>query len=118
MPCLSAALVALYFLKNATQGVLLRYQYRELADLTRRLTNDMVSLILRARYATFQRTAASGLAGIAYSNTVHAMSAFHALIQALNEVLFLTLLLLGFFIIQPLLALSLVCAFGVLTALL
>jgi len=115
---LSAGLVGLYLVKNVLQGFLLRYQYRQLAQLTQRITNDMVALILRARYALFQKSGASGLAGIAYSNSVHAMVTFQALIQALNEVLFLGLLLVGFFIVQPLLALSLVAVFAVLAALL
>jgi ABC-type bacteriocin/lantibiotic exporter with double-glycine peptidase domain len=115
---LSAAILVLYLIKNVLQGFLMRYQWRQLAQLTQRLTNDMVALILRARYALFQKHAASGLAGIAYSNTVHAMAAFHALIQALNEVLFLGLLLIGFLLIQPLLALTLLAAFAVLGTLL
>lgn len=116
--CLSVALIGLYLIKNVLQAFLMRYQYQQLARLTQRLTNDMVALILRARYALFQKSGASGLAGIAYSDTVHATSAFNALIQASNEVLFVGVLLIGFFIVQPLLALSLVAAFGLLGALL
>lgn len=105
---LSGAMIAVYGAKNAVQALLYRYQLREMSNLTARLTNDMVSRLLRARYATFQNTATSGLAGVAYSNTVHATMAFQALTQALTDVLFLGFLLITFFVLRPILALSLI----------
>ncbi|MBI3529703.1 MAG: ABC transporter ATP-binding protein [Betaproteobacteria bacterium] len=119
---LSAILIALYVFKSALQVILTRYQYKALSQLTAVLTDDMVSHILRARYATFQKTATSELVGVAYSNTVHATNAFQALTQVLNEALFLGLLLIAFLVAQPMLAilsifvLALLCAviyFGV-----
>jgi ABC-type bacteriocin/lantibiotic exporter with double-glycine peptidase domain len=115
---LSAAMIVIYAVKNAAYALLQRYQFREMSNLTARLTNDMVSRLLRARYATFQNTATSGLAGIAYSNTVHATVAFQALVQALNEVLFLSFLLAVLFLLQPLLALSLIAVLAVVYAVL
>ena len=115
---LSVSLVAFYVLKNGIQTFLLRYQYRQLSQLTQRLTDDTVSLILHARYSLFQSTAASGLASAAFAYTVHAMNCFQALIQAVTEVLFLSLLVLGFLVVQPMLALSLVGGLGVLAVLL
>ena len=115
---LSGALVAFYFLRNTVQAFLLRYQYQQLSQLTQRLTDDTVSLILHARYSLFQRTAASGIASAAFAYTVHAMNAFQALLQAVTEVLFLCLLVLGFVAVQPMLALSLVGALGVMAGLL
>ena len=115
---LSACLITFYFLKNGVQAFLLRYQYRQLSQFTQQLTDDTVSLILHARYALFQKTAASGIASAAFAYTVHAMNGFQALIQAATEVLFLCLLLLGFVAVQPMLALSLVGALGILAGLL
>lgn len=115
---LSASLVILYILKNACQALLMRFQFRGLANLTALLTNDMVARILGARYGIFQKTAASSLAGIAYSNTVHATAAFHSVIQALNELLFLGMLLFAFLLVQPVLAVSLMAMIGVLGAVL
>lgn len=114
--CLSASLVALFIVKSALQTMLLRYQLRRMAHLTAGLTNDMVTYILHARYATFQKTAASNLAGVAYSNTVHAAVAFNALVQGLNEVIFLGLLLVAFLVAQPALALSLIAVLAALAA--
>ncbi len=101
----SAALIAVYIFKSVLQALLMRYQFRKLSQLTATLTDDMISLILRARYSVFQNTAASELAGVAYSNTVHATTAFQAVILALNEALFVVLLLIIFLVAQPVLAL-------------
>lgn len=102
---LGASLVLLYLGKTLFQTSLMRTQARLLAHFTSDLTNDLVARVLNARYAIFQETPASEIAGTAYSNTVHASLALNAFMQAVNEGLLLASLFIGFFIFKPMLAL-------------
>ena len=103
---LGVGLILFYGSKTIIQSMLMRAQARHLARFTAEMTNDVISHVLNARYATFQTTAASEIAGTAYSNTIHATLALTALVQAANEALVLTLLFIGFLIFQPMLALG------------
>lgn len=110
---LTAGLLLAQVIKAILQTGLLRYQYRSLARFTADLTNDTVERLLYAQYNVFQRTPASELAGIAYSNTVHSTIAIQSLIQILSEGVFLVLLVGAFLIWQPVLALICLAIFGV-----
>lgn len=101
---LGGVLALFYVGKTAVQVVLTRVQSRLLARFTETLTNDLVGRVLSTRYAVFQQTPASQIAGTAYANTVHASIMLHALAQLLTEGLLLLLLLAGFFLVDPLLA--------------
>lgn len=103
---LGVGLALFYAGKTLFQTALTKTQSRLLARFTADLTNDFVAHVLKTRYAVFQQTPASQIAGIAYSNTVHAALALNALIQVGNEGLLLALLVFGFFIFQPFLALG------------
>lgn len=105
---LGIGLILFYVVKTFFQMALIRVQARQLARFTEEITNNVVINVLNARYAIFQETAVSEIVGRAYNSTVHAMLALSALIQAANEALVLALLLIGFFIFQPMLALGVV----------
>jgi ABC-type bacteriocin/lantibiotic exporter with double-glycine peptidase domain len=109
---LGVGLALFYTVKTIVQATLMRTQARLLARFTAELTNDLVAHVLNTRYAVFQETPASQIAGTAYSNTVHASITLNALMQVVNEGLLLALLLLGFFIFQPFLALSALAVAG------
>jgi len=113
---LSLVIILLYAAKNLMQALLFRYQFREMARLTEKVTNDVVLRMLQARYAMFQQTPVSSLASVAHNYTLHVTMSFQAFIQALNDALFLGLLLLGFLVIQPALALSLLGVLAVVAA--
>ena len=99
-------LIGLYGVKTYIQTILLKIQARQLAGFTESMTNCVVEELLRARYAVFQNTAASELAGVAYGNTVHATVALTAMVQIGNEgfILFLAFLILLFY--QPIVAIG------------
>jgi ABC-type bacteriocin/lantibiotic exporter with double-glycine peptidase domain len=103
---LGISLILLYAGKSFLQSILLRIQARKLAKFTQLMTNNTITDVLKARYAIFQDTSASRIAGMAYSNTVHSTLALTALIQVANEVILLSLMLIGFFIFNPILAIS------------
>lgn len=103
---LGFGLILLYAGKTFVQSILLSIQARKLAHFTETMTNITITDVLRARYAIFQETAASRIAGMAYSNTVHSTLALTALIQVANEAILLSLMLVGFFIFQPIIAIS------------
>lgn len=98
---ISIGLILLYIFKALIQGMLIRFQQRRFAIFTARLTDDTVGKILATRYGLFQEIPGSELAGVAYSNTVHATIVFRSLIQMGNEVCFLALLGISFLIINP-----------------
>lgn len=97
-------LVSFYALKSLAQSKLAKKQAQYLSRYTGKNTNDIVSKILQARYSIFQNTAASEISGTAYSNTVHTSIALAALIQSFNEALIIVFLMIGFFWINPVLA--------------
>lgn len=99
---ISIALIVLYLCKGFLQGMLIRYQQRQLAVFTAKLTDDVVSCILTARYGLFQEIPGSELASVAYTNTVHTTIVFRALIQIGNEVCFLAFLGMAFLMVSPL----------------
>ncbi|HEY3308696.1 MAG TPA: ATP-binding cassette domain-containing protein [Desulfuromonadaceae bacterium] len=103
---ISAALVLLFVCKVILQGMLVRYQHRRLAFFTARMTDDTVNRILITRYGLFQEIPGSELAGVAYSNTVHATLVFRALINIGNEFCFLSILIICFLIFRPLATLT------------
>jgi ATP-binding cassette, subfamily B, bacterial PglK len=103
---LGLILILFYAGKTFFQSILLRIQTRKLAKFTELMTNHTIADVLRARYAVFQNTAASRIAGMAYSNTVHSTLALTALIQVANDVILLLLMFIGFFIFNPILAIS------------
>ena len=107
---LGVTLILFSALKTVVQSLLVRVQAKYLARFTADNTNEIVSHVLNTRYAVFQETAVSEIAGTAYSNTVHATLALTALAQAFNEALILLLLLIVFFIFKPMLALGAVVA--------
>src|SRR3990167_10904596 len=102
---LGMCLVVFYVLKTLVQILLIRTQVRILSRCTARLTDDLTSKVLNARYATFQQTAASEIAGT-ISVTPHASAAIAAIMQAANDLLLLVLMFIGFLWIQPTFALS------------
>ncbi|MDP8568087.1 ABC transporter ATP-binding protein [Methylophilus aquaticus] len=97
-------LISFYALKSLAQSKLAKKQAQYLSRYTGKNTNDIVSKILQARYSIFQNTAASEISGTAYSNTVHTSIALAALIQSFNEALIIVFLMIGFFWINPVLA--------------
>ena len=102
---LSVGLIIFYVIKNFLQMRLTKHQFKSSAELTQQLTDDTISLVLNARYATFQKFPASEIVGVASSNTVHATLVFQALLQIINEIVFLGLLLIATFKVSPLLGL-------------
>lgn len=102
---LGGMLVVFYSAKTLVQVGLMRLQFRILAGCTSNLTDDLTSRVLGARYATFQQTAASEIAGT-ISVTPHAAAALAAIMQAANDALLLLLMFLGFLLIQPAFALG------------
>lgn len=111
---ISVALILLYVFKAAIQALLIRFQQRRFAIFTARLTDDTVDKILATRYGLFQEIPGSELAGVAYSNTVHATIALRSLIQMGNEICFLSLMGITFLIISPTATLSALLLLGLL----
>ncbi|OYZ76267.1 MULTISPECIES: ABC transporter ATP-binding protein [unclassified Polaromonas] len=100
------SLIIVYALKTYLQFVLLKIQAQQSAKFTEHMTNSTVFEVLSARYSMFQNTAASELAGIAYSNTVHTTLGLNALLQIANEGLILLISFVFLLIFQPFVAIG------------
>lgn len=80
--------LALFAAKTAAQYWLIRLQSVRLANASAGMTERFLSAMLDARYSVFQRRPASQLAGICYSNPVHAGIVVLSLSQLVTEAIF------------------------------
>jgi ABC-type bacteriocin/lantibiotic exporter with double-glycine peptidase domain len=102
---LGVVLILFYLGKMFLHATLMRAQFKLLARFTTQITNDLIYKILHVRYAVFQQTAASEMAGT-ISVSTHVSVALLAIVQALNDIFFLVLIFLAFLYIQPIFALG------------
>ncbi|MDR7306030.1 ATP-binding cassette domain-containing protein [Rhodoferax saidenbachensis] len=100
-----------YFIGKAIiYSALIRYQAGVASDVNVRSTNRLIDAALNSRYQLFLDEGAVKIAGIGYSNTVHAALLFQCLIAALNEIVFLLFIFLSILLIAPWLVLGLLVA--------
>jgi ABC-type multidrug transport system fused ATPase/permease subunit len=78
----------LFAAKTLFQYFLTRVQSSRLADATASMTERFLSVMLGARFSVFQKRPASELAGICYSNPVHAGIVVLSLCQLVTEAVF------------------------------
>ena len=86
---LSLSLAAFYMVKVAIHGQLLKKQNQIVANFTRDMTDNFLHKVLNAKFEIFNALSASRLAGVAFSNTVHASLVLQAVIQIVCELMFL-----------------------------
>jgi len=103
---ISGFLCVLFLLKTTLIIILNRYQFRQLTWLTNYLTSKVMDLALNARYSIFHDLPVSQVAGKAYSNTVHASLYFKAVMDFVNDSLFVMVFMFGLAVLYPWLALS------------
>lgn len=107
----SALLLLVYLGKSTCQVMLMRYQNRQLAHLTTRLTDDTVVRLLNVRYGLFLELAGSEIGATVYASPIHFTLAYRAMLQIANELTFVVALFAAFMVLKPLPTLI---AFGVL----
>ncbi len=99
---LISGLVILYFIVRALVYMLLtRYQLDVAARVTIISSINLIKASLAARYQLFLDEGAVKIAGIGYSNTVHASIIFQSSVLILNEVLILMIVFISFALISP-----------------
>lgn len=96
------SLLLAYFLKSASQVMLMRYQSRQLARLTTSLTNDTVAHLLNVRYGLFLELVGTELGATVYASPIHFTLAYRAMLQIASELTFMFVLFAAFLIIKPL----------------
>ena len=110
---MSILLLLVYFVKSACQVMLIRYQSRQLASLTTRLTDDTVYHMLHVRYSLFLELAGAEVGATVYASPIHFTLAYRAMLQIASELSFMMALFIIFLVVKPLPTLV---AFGVLGA--
>ena len=108
----SILLLLVYFVKSACQVLFLRYQSRELARLTTRLTDDVVGHLLNVRYGLFLELAGTEIGATVYAGPIHFTLAYRAMLQIASELTFIVALFAAFLVVKPLPTLVAFCVLG------
>jgi len=114
----SAALAGFFVLKFAVTYIANRVKYRTNARITTGLSDELFARVLRADYSFLANSSVSEMTGIVSSETIHATLCVDAWVTIATEALFLLLILATITAIDPRLAVLLVVALAILTALL
>lgn len=96
-----AALVLFFLLKAVAYSALVQYQARVAAEVNVRSTQRLIDTALASRFQLFLDEGAVKIAGIGYSNTVHAALLFQCVVAAINEVIFLGIVLVSTLFFAP-----------------
>ena len=108
---LSFSLVIFYILKAVIHKNLLKKQSQIIAEFTRVITDNFLHKVLNAKFEVFNTLSASRLAGVAFSNTIHAALTLQAVVQIACEMVFLLLILLIFLVVALKIAIILIVFF-------
>lgn len=96
-----AALVLFFIVKALAYSALVQYQAKVAAEVNVRSTQRLIDAALESRYQLFLDEGAVKIAGIGYSNTVHAALLFQCVVAALNEIIFLGIVLVSTLFFAP-----------------
>lgn len=99
---MSVLLLMIYCVKSACQVMLMRYQSKQLATLTTRLTDDTVNHMLNVRYGLFLALAGTEVGATVYASPIHFTLAYRAMLQIASELTFMMALFLAFLVVKPL----------------
>jgi len=100
------SLIAAYLVKAQLHQKVLKSQNEIIAGFTKDLTDEFLHKTINAKYEFFNKFSTSRLAGIAFSNTIHASIALQMMLSILTELFFLLLLLVTFIASMPFVALG------------
>lgn len=100
-----AALVMFFLAKALVYSALVKYQARVAAEVNIRSTQRLIDAALGSRYQLFLDEGGVKIAGIGYSNAVHASLLFQCVVAALNEIIFLAIVLISTLFFEPLVVL-------------
>ena len=111
-------LIVYFVAKAIIYTGLVNYQAQVAADVNIRSTQQLIDAALNSRYQLFLDQGAIKIAGIGYSNTVHASLLFQCVVAAFNEAIFLSIVLFSMFFVAPwlmlgLFVIGLILSFGV-----
>lgn len=111
-------LIGYFIAKAAMYAGLVKYQANVAADVNVRSTQSLIDAALDSRYQLFLDEGAVKIAGIGYSNTVHAALLFQCVVAVFNEIIFLSIVMFSMLFFAPwlmlgLLLLGLFLTFGV-----
>jgi ABC-type bacteriocin/lantibiotic exporter with double-glycine peptidase domain len=103
-----------YIFRGWLNACLVRYQAKMVAHINSCTSNHLISEALAARYQLFLEHSPVKIAGVSYSNTTHASLLFQSLTVGFNELVLLSLVLVGMVASSPLAFLCLVGLFVIL----
>jgi ATP-binding cassette, subfamily B, bacterial PglK len=102
------SLIVAYLVKAQLHQKVLKSQNEIIAGFTKDLTDDFLHKTINAKYEFFSKLSTSRLAGIAFSNTIHASITLQMMLSILTELFFLLLLLITFIVSMPFVALGII----------
>lgn len=96
------SLLVVLALKGWLHARLIRYQLDRVGDINARTADRFIDRALNARYSFFLDTGAVKVAGISYSNSIHASLLLQAAVSALNELVWLAFVAVALAVLFPL----------------
>lgn len=100
-------LIGYFIAKAAMYAGLVKYQANVAADVNVGSTRRLIDDALNSQYQLFLDEGAVKIAGIGYSNTVHAALLFQCVVAIFNEIIFLSIVMFSMLFFAPWLMLSL-----------
>lgn len=90
-----------FVIKAVLFTLVISYQSRIAGDVNALLTKRFIESTLASRYQLFLDQGAVKIAGLSYSNTAHAALLFQCLVAAVNELIFLVIILVSLLYLAP-----------------
>lgn len=95
------SLMLVYMIRGWLSARLTRYQATVAAHINSATSESLIADALASRYQLFLKHSAVKIAGISYSNTMHASLLFQSLVAGFNEALLLSFVLVGMVVASP-----------------
>lgn len=105
---ITGLLILTYLVKAVVSTFLIKKQNQIIANYTKEVTDAFLHKLLHTKFETFQYLSTSRLAGITFSNTIHASLLLQSVIQIISELIFIGLLFSIFMISLPLFGIGLI----------
>lgn len=104
-------LIIMYLIKLVFKTLLNKVNSVTSNNVTFRLTTELFTGLLNARYSLFTEESTSEMVGVINAHTIHSMICLESWIIIINEILFLAVIVVAFVVLSPVITLTLLAVF-------
>lgn len=108
---LGIGLIVIYLIKLVFKTLLNKINFDTGNKVTFRLTTELFTGLLNARYSLFTEESTSEMVGVINAHTIHSMICLESWIIIINEILFLSVIVVAFVVLSPSITLTLLAVF-------